>query len=150
MSLEANSANNYMSYTCVEADTAASSDVRVVQASLQLRHETLHPMPTSSIPNTLPKLDILASDTKLFNQTTCNTSRVASPKEQRSSAVVEAPPIVSFAAMLCMVADCQQTAGSNPLRAAGKAAGVQLGWWRAGTVLLCLAHVDVRRRTGSL
>eukprot|EP00439_Symbiodinium_sp_Y106_P063867 s1702_g9.t4 len=31
-----------------------------------------------------------------------------------------------------MVTDCQQTAGSNPLRAAGKAAGVQLGWWRAG------------------
>ena len=42
--------------------------------------------------------------------------------------------------MRCMVADCQQTAGSNPLRAAGKAAGVQLGWWRAGTVLLCLAR----------
>ncbi|CAE7282492.1 unnamed protein product, partial [Symbiodinium sp. CCMP2592] len=34
--------------------------------------------------------------------------------------------------MRCMVADCQQTAGSNPLRAAGKAAGVQLGWWTAG------------------
>ena len=35
-------------------------------------------------------------------------------------------------------------------QAAGKAAGVQLGWWRAGTVLLCFAHADVRRRTVSL
>ena len=117
--------------------------VRVVHvASLQFRHETLHPMSTSLILNTLPQLDIPASDTKLFNLTTCNASLVASPKQQRCSAVVEACPKYSrfccYALYGCRLpADGREHCPQGRWPSSRRAAGLVECWDRAPVPCTC-------------